>query len=51
MTQDQLEALIEFVKNEAKYAADEIVNRNDCYEALRQMRIEKELRDAFLNLD
>ena len=48
MTQDQLEAFIDFIKNEAQYAADDIMNRNDCYESLRRMRLEKELREAFL---
>jgi hypothetical protein len=48
MTPKQWEALANFIKSEAKYAAGEVVNYNDCGEALRRMEIEQEARDLFV---
>ena len=47
MTREQLIALMDFIRNEARYAADEVTRRNDSDDRLRQMRIEENLREAF----
>lgn len=48
MTEGQWQALAAFIKSEAKYAADEIMNRNSCGDELRRGAIEDEARAAFL---
>lgn len=46
--QREWETLAAFVKSEARYAADELMNRNGCSDELRRREIEEAARKAFM---
>lgn len=48
MTEEQWKALAAFVKSEAQYAANEMLNRNDMRDALNRMETEDEACRVFL---
>jgi hypothetical protein len=47
----QWDALAAFVKSEAQYAANKLMNRNECSDELRRTEFEKEARTAFMEIE
>ena len=49
MTSDQWDKLSAFITSEAEYAAREVMNRNDCGDAVRRSEITRETREALVS--
>lgn len=51
MTLEQWDKLSAFIKSEAEYAANEVMNRNDVSDARRRYEFEDEARNVLLSKD
>ena len=44
MTEEQFELLLELIRSEAEYAANDIMNRNDCQESLTRQEVAERVK-------
>lgn len=51
MTEDQWDALVDFIKSEAYYAANDILNGNSCEDVSRRYEVEEYTRKVIVTRD